>query len=95
MISSLLTKAATRSLWESAFAGICGKPFTNIPIVKSVKAIPAHPILLAKNMSCPSAGQDGALSVRTQPLADCTAMTNERSTQRPVSASGSALVPGG
>jgi hypothetical protein len=63
-----MMKAATPSLLKSDPAALRGRPVTNIPVVRSVKAIPAHPILLARNMTSPHFSADpGDVSfIRTQ-----------------------------
>src|ERR1700688_1273852 len=51
--SFLMTKATTPFWLESDPAALRGRPVTNIPVARSVKAIPAHPILVARNMTLP------------------------------------------
>src|ERR1022692_2714040 len=48
-----MTKAGTPWLLESDPAPFCGKAGSDIPVVRSVRAISAHPILLARNMTSP------------------------------------------
>jgi hypothetical protein len=74
-----MTKAPAPSWWESAAAALRGKPGTNIPVVRSVKATPAHSILLGRNMIFPwGQALTKCHSIRTQPVADCSLNEDDR-----------------
>src|ERR1035438_8682945 len=52
-----MTKTVTPSLLKVDTALLSGMPCANTTVVRNVKIIPAHPILLVSNMSSPSAGE--------------------------------------
>src|ERR1035441_6036125 len=75
-----MTKTETSCLLESDPAGLRGKPCLSIPVVRSAKAIPAHPIFVARNMTSPWTGPDDVRLNETQPFADCSFIKDDRST---------------
>src|SRR5882724_6926751 len=68
LISFLMTKVEAPCLLESDPAGLRAKPCTEIPAVRNAKAIPADPILFARDMASPWAGPDDEPSERNRLL---------------------------